>query len=125
VAVFEVCGAADATESAVVAVVGCFLVGHPEVADVAVVFAEADVAVDAAVGLAALAGEALSADDFGDLEAVDFVGLLFVLVVVECVCGEEGGETGGSAVSGTGCCGVDMGGRDIDGMRVLGAVLVV
>ncbi len=45
----KIFSAADAAESAVGAVIGAFFVGHPEVADGAVVFSELDMAVDAAV----------------------------------------------------------------------------
>jgi len=69
-AVPKVFSAADAAETAVGAVVGAFFVGHPEVADCAVIFAELDSAVDAKVGLATLLRKTLSTNNLLDRKSI-------------------------------------------------------
>lgn len=74
-AVAEVLPAAHAAEAAVRAVVGAFFVGHPEVADGTVIFAELNVAIYAKVGLATLLGKALVANNLPDREPIHLVVL--------------------------------------------------
>ena len=77
VAVLKVGLSADATKAAVGAVIGTLLVGHPQVANVAVVCPELDRAGDAVICFAGLACEALAANDFTHSESVYSVVILF------------------------------------------------
>jgi len=72
-AVAEVVAAAYAAETTVFAVVWMFVVRHPEIADVAVVFSEFHETFDALVGLTGLSRIALSANNFTNRETIDLM----------------------------------------------------
>mmetsp|Transcript_2797 Transcript_2797/g.6058 ORF Transcript_2797/g.6058 Transcript_2797/m.6058 type:complete len:242 (+) Transcript_2797:505-1230(+) len=73
--VTEIFSTADAAEAAVGAVVGALFIGHPEVADGTVVFAELDVAVDAVVSFATLLSKALPTDNLPNRKPINIVML--------------------------------------------------
>ena len=75
----KVVTATDATESTVVAVVGFFHILHPQVAYIAVVISELNVAVNTLVGLARLTRVAFSTDGFRNGKAIDTVVLVVII----------------------------------------------
>lgn len=76
VAMLEVFFAPDAAKTTVRAVVGCFFVGHPQIANVAMVGTKFHTAGDAVVGFAGLPGKAVSTNGLSDGKAVDRVTLV-------------------------------------------------
>jgi len=77
--VTEILAASDTAESAFAAMVRIFVVGHPQIANVAMVFAELSLAGVAVVGLAALSSVAQSTNNFPYRESIDFMmRLIFI-----------------------------------------------
>lgn len=81
VTVLKVFGTADTAKATVLTMVRAFLIGHPQVADVAMVGTKLDVTRNAVVCLAILSCIALSANNLTDRKAINRMMRIFWLLI--------------------------------------------